>query len=66
MKEAEQEIIKEKINNAQQYKASEDELARLGQLQKLNQMQIDSLEKQRNELEQKFPGLATTLPAASV
>ena len=65
VKEAEQNIIQQKIKNAQEYKASEDELARLSQLQKLNQMQIDSLEKQRSELEQKFPGLAATLPAAS-
>jgi uncharacterized protein involved in exopolysaccharide biosynthesis len=65
VKEARLSIIKRKVDNAQQYKASEEELARLSQLQKLNQMQIDSLEKQRHELEQKFPGLAAAVPAAS-
>jgi uncharacterized protein involved in exopolysaccharide biosynthesis/Mrp family chromosome partitioning ATPase len=65
VKEAEQSIIRKKLEKAQQYKASEDELARLTQVQKLNQMQIDSLEKQRSELEQKYPGLAAALPSAS-
>ena len=46
VKEAEQEIIRQKINSALQYKASDDELARLGQLQRLNQVQIENLEKQ--------------------
>ena len=36
VKEAEQDIIKKKIDNALIYKASDDELARLTQLQKLN------------------------------
>ena len=65
VKEAEQEIIKQKIDNSLDYKASEDERARLSQLQKLNQLQIDNLERQRNEFEQKYPGLAATIPAAS-
>ena len=65
MQEAEQELIKKKINNALTYKASDDELARLTQLQKLNQVQIDSLEKQRSDLEKRYPGLATILPSAS-
>ena len=54
VKEAEQEIIKQKIDNALTYKASDDELARLSQLQKLNQVQIDNLEKQRSDLELKI------------
>ena len=58
VKEAEQSIIQKKSKDAQVYKASEDELARLAELQKLNQMQIDGLEKQRSELEKKYPGLA--------
>jgi uncharacterized protein involved in exopolysaccharide biosynthesis/Mrp family chromosome partitioning ATPase len=66
VKEAEQGIIKKKINDSLQYKASEDELTRLSQLQKLNQMQIDGLEKQRNELEKKFPDLAAVFPAESI
>src|SRR4029077_13157720 len=51
VKEAEQELIRQKINNSLTYKASDDELAKLSQLQKLNQLQIDNLEKQRSELE---------------
>jgi Mrp family chromosome partitioning ATPase len=66
VKEAEENIIQQKVKNAQVYKASEDELGRLSQLQTLNQMQIDSLEKQRSELDKKYPGLAAALPAASV
>ena len=66
VKKAEQSIIQRKIEDAQVYKASQDELARLSELQTLNQMQIDSLEKQRKELEKKYPGLAAALPAASV
>jgi uncharacterized protein involved in exopolysaccharide biosynthesis/Mrp family chromosome partitioning ATPase len=66
VKEAQDNIIQQKVKNAQVYKASEDELARLSQLQTLNQMQIDSLEKQRSELDKKYPGLAAALPAASV
>ena len=65
VKEAEQELIKQKIDDSLTYKASEDELARLSQLQKLNQAQIDNLEKQRSDLETKYPGLATILPSAS-
>jgi uncharacterized protein involved in exopolysaccharide biosynthesis len=64
VKEAEQELIKQKIDKSLIYKASDDERARLAQLQTLNQQQIDNLEKQRKELEQKYPGLAATLPSA--
>ena len=64
VKEAEHELIKQKIDKSLIYKASDDELARLAQLQTLNQQQIDNLEKQRKELEQKYPGLAATLPSA--
>ena len=65
VKEAEQDIIKQKIDNALIYKASDDELSRLSQLQKLNQLQIDNLEKQRGDLELKYPGLAAALPNTS-
>jgi uncharacterized protein involved in exopolysaccharide biosynthesis len=65
VKEAEQDLIKQKIDKSLAYKASDDELARLSQLQKLNQVQIDNLEKQRSELELKYPGLAAILPTTS-
>jgi polysaccharide biosynthesis transport protein len=65
VKEAEQELIKDKINKSLVYEASDDELARLTQLQKLNQTQIENLEKQRSELERRYPGLAGTLPSTS-
>ena len=65
VKEAEHSIIEKKLEKSRQYKTSEDELARLSQLQKLNQMQIDGLEKQRTELEQKYPDLAAAVPSAS-
>ena len=65
VKEAEHSIIQKKVEKSRQYKASEDELARLTQLQKLNQMQIDGLEKQRSELEEKYPDLAAAAPSGS-
>ena len=66
VKEAEQDIIKKKINDALVLRATDDELSRLSQLQKLNQTQIDNLEKQRRELELKFPGLASMAPSSSL
>ena len=65
VKEAEQELIKKKIDDSLVFKASEDELARLSELQKLNQVQIENLEKQRTDFELKYPGLAATLPSTS-
>ena len=58
MKEAENEILaKRRINSP------EDQAAQL-ELVRINQMQIDNLEKQRIDLERKFPELAGPLPTA--
>ena len=65
VKEAEQDIIKQKLNSSLVLKASDDELLRFNQLQKLNEVQIENLEKQRKELEVKYPGLAAILPGKS-
>ena len=59
VKEAEQEVLGQKNAAAQVAKESED------QLLKLSQMQIENLEKQRVDLEKRFPGIATSLPIAS-
>ena len=65
VKEAEQDIIKQKLKSSLVLKASDDELIRFNQLQKLNELQIENLEKQRKELEVKYPGLAAILPGKS-
>ncbi|HEY5814598.1 MAG TPA: Wzz/FepE/Etk N-terminal domain-containing protein [Terrimicrobiaceae bacterium] len=59
VKEAEKEILQGKNKEALQAKESESELL------KLNQEQIANLEKQRADLEARFPGIATTLPNLS-
>jgi uncharacterized protein involved in exopolysaccharide biosynthesis/Mrp family chromosome partitioning ATPase len=59
VKEAEKEILGAKNKEALQAKESETELL------KLNQEQIVHLEKQRADLEAKFPGIATTVPSFS-
>ena len=56
MKEAEEEILGQKNTAAQEAKESESQLV------KLNQMQIENLEKQRMELENKYPGIAASVP----
>jgi len=56
VKEAEQEILGQKNIPVQEVKESQDQLV------KLTQMQIENLEKQRIELENKFPGIAKSLP----
>ena len=60
MKEAEQEILGQK-NKEALGTAKESET----QLVKLNQMQIENLERQRSDLEKRFPGIAASLPTAS-
>ena len=66
VKEAEQDIVKQKINNALVFRATDDELSRLTQLQKLKQTQIDNLEKQRRDLELKHPGLSSMVQNSSL
>ncbi len=65
VKEAEQDLLKQKINNSLVLKATDDELIRFNQLQRLNELQIETFEKQRKDLEVKYPGLATILPSKS-
>ena len=59
VKETEQEILTQRINQSEMNKASEDQFV------KVNQMQIENLEKQLGDLEKRFPGLVATLPAAT-
>ena len=56
VKEAEEEILAQKNTAVQEAKESESQLV------KLNQMQIENLERQRIELENKYPGIASSLP----
>jgi uncharacterized protein involved in exopolysaccharide biosynthesis/Mrp family chromosome partitioning ATPase len=58
VKEAEQEILGQKNREALDAKQSESQLV------KLNQVQIENLEKQRSDLEKRFPGIAASLPTA--
>lgn len=62
VKEAEQEILSKKSNDTQDEKASQDQLVRLNELQKMNRMQIENVEKQLSDMEKKFPDLAVSLP----
>ena len=50
VKEAEQEILAQRITNSEMNKASEDQFV------KVNQMQIENLEKQLGDMEKRFPG----------
>ena len=59
VKEAEKEILALRGTPAQEAKQFESEFV------KVNQAQIDSLEKQRIELEKKFPGIAESQPPNS-
>ena len=59
VKEAEEEILGRKNIPVQEAKESQAELV------KLNQMQIESLEKQRIELEHKFPRIAESVPISA-
>ena len=59
VKEAEQEILGKKNLPVQEAKESQAELV------KLNHIQIENLEKQRLELERKFPGIAESVPISS-
>ena len=59
VKEAEGEILGRKNIPVQQAKESQS------QLLNLNQIQIENLEKQRSELEHKFPGIAGSIPIPS-
>ena len=56
VKEAEKEVLGLKNKEAQEAKESET------QLMKLNQSQIENLERQRSDLEKRFPGIATSVP----
>jgi uncharacterized protein involved in exopolysaccharide biosynthesis/Mrp family chromosome partitioning ATPase len=60
VKEAENETLAKRTINSPEEKASQLELVRI------NEMQIDNLEKQRIDLERKFPELAGPLPTAVV
>ena len=59
VKEAEEEILGRKNMPVQEAKESQAKLV------KLNQMQIENLEKQRIELEHKFPRIAESVPISS-
>ena len=59
VKEAEQEILTQRINQSEMNRASEDQFV------KVNQMQIENLERQLGDMEKRFPGLVTTIPAAT-
>jgi Mrp family chromosome partitioning ATPase len=56
VKEAEKQILGFKNKEAQEAKQSET------QLMKLNQTQIENLERQRSDLEKRFPGIANSVP----
>ncbi len=59
VKEAEQEILAQRIDQSQTNNASEDQFV------KVNRMQIENLERQMGDMEKRFPGLVATLPAAA-
>ena len=59
VKEAEQEILTQRINQSEMNRASEDQFV------KVNQMQIENLERQLGDMEKRFPGLVATIPAAT-
>jgi uncharacterized protein involved in exopolysaccharide biosynthesis/Mrp family chromosome partitioning ATPase len=59
VKEAEKEILEERLSETALSSTSEDPFVRV------NQMQIQNLEQQLSDLEKRFPGLVATLPAAA-
>ena len=60
VKEAEQDLLRQKSDRVQEEKASENLPI------KLNRVQIANLEKQRQDLESKYPGIASMAVAGSV
>jgi uncharacterized protein involved in exopolysaccharide biosynthesis/Mrp family chromosome partitioning ATPase len=62
VKEAEAEILAQKNTAAQEAQETQEAKESESQLVKFNQMQIENLEKQRMELENKFPGIAASVP----
>ena len=59
VKEAEKEVLAERLSQAALTNTNEDPFVRV------NQMQIQNLEQQLIDMEKRFPGLVATLPAAA-